>query len=128
MKNNSHYDQVFTQAVYKLADTISINTIHQQMKGINEQSLIGFLKQVGNNEHLIESIKDKGLPKSVICSEDKHLLCILLFNFCEIKVHSALPHETILLSWVDGEVKFPNIRLYECLPPSGVLIVRGQTT
>jgi len=127
MKNNSKFDHAFTQAVYELADKLSINSIHQQMKEINEQTLIGFLEKVGNNEHLIESIKEKGLPKSVICSEDKYEFCAIIFNFCEISVHKALPAETVLLSWVDGKVELPRFKLHENFPPYGLVVVPGQT-
>lgn len=121
-------NKVLTQAVYKLADTLSINSIHQQMKEFNEKCLIDALEKIGNNEHLIESIKEKGLPKLVICSEDKYEFCALVFNFCKINVHKALPAETVLLSWVDGPVEFPRFKLHENFPPYGLVVVPGQTT
>lgn len=119
-------NKVITQAIYELVDTLNINTIHQQMKEINRQTLISYLEKIGNNKHLIESIIEKGLPKAVICSEDKHEFCALIFNFCEINVHKALPAETVFLSWVDGKVEFPQFKLYENFPPYG-LMVASQT-
>lgn len=128
MSNKSNYNEVFTQAVYKLADKISVNSIHSKMKEVNVETLINFLEEIGNNQHIIDSLKDKGLPKAIICSEDKYAFCALVFNFCEINIHKALPEETVMLSWVNGKVELPQFKLYENLPPYGLMVVPGQTT
>ena len=117
MKNKSQYDKIFTQAVYQLADTLSINTINQQMKEITGLSLISTLERIGNNEHLIESIKEKGLPKVVICSESKLLFCTIYFNFCKIKVHQLIDPECILFSWIDPVEFFSDNFLRDSLIP-----------
>lgn len=117
MSNNSPYDHVFTQAVYELADKLSINSIHQQMKEFNEKSLIGALEQIGGNEHLIESIKEKGLPKVVFCSEDKLVFCSVFFNFCKIIQNKLLPSKSIILSWLDPDEILHHTTMYDALIP-----------
>lgn len=123
MESKSYYDHVFTQAVSDLSATLSINTIHKKMKEINEQSLISALEQVGNNEHLIESIKEKGLPKVVFCSEDKLIFCSIFFNFCKIINNKLLDSGSIILSWLDPDEIFPHITMCDVLIPGTFILL-----
>lgn len=123
MENKLNHNQEFTQAAYKLSVDISIESINQKMKEFSKQSLISALEQIGGNEHLIESIKEKGLPKVVFCSEDKLLFCSVFFNFCKIIQNKLLASESIILSWLDPDEILHHTTMSNALIPGTFVLL-----
>ena len=97
--NKSFDKKSFADKIEKVYFTLNKDSFQEQIKSMHKDCLILCLESMGNNEHLIKSVIEKGLPNTVFCSKDKFMFCSMFFNFCNVKVHTLLEPNSIIFTW-----------------------------